>query len=292
VDIFTLGIAPDYRVIDGVVYALPLLHSDGLNPFVVATYDYDGGFYRGTFTYVNPITGQLAVGTPEEYGRARIVAALAGTPLRGLDVLDLGAGNLNILRELALTTGDLPRSFTNVDISGPWSPHRPSSLETGTRRFLEQSGGRTQILNVQYDFNQEVWPFGDEVADLIVSSMACHHVRPARKGPFMNNVYRSLRPGGFFMVMDFFKPSGASATCLTYEGGGGPRECAGYGEIVGDYMSRAAAAGFILDDVTATVLKNGTPLTARDFRAAQLDWHLGCAVSPATWHLVMEKPSA
>ena len=104
--------------------------SDAENPFNQKPYDYDDGFYKGTFDFEDPVTGASLTGTPEVYGRRRIVAALAATvisrPESALTVLDLGSGTLDIARAIP----DPLRAridILNSDISGPWTPPESNS---------------------------------------------------------------------------------------------------------------------------------------------------------------------
>lgn len=123
------------------------------NPFLLKTYDFDKGFYQGKFKFIDPLSKEEISGTPEEYGRRRLLAYLEKLDPKGKTILDLGAGTLNIYLQITDTFKKDLLYFINCDISGPWNSLGKSSMEIGIERMNKNL---ENVTNVQYDFNELV----------------------------------------------------------------------------------------------------------------------------------------
>jgi demethylmenaquinone methyltransferase/2-methoxy-6-polyprenyl-1,4-benzoquinol methylase len=53
----------------------------------------------------------------------------------------------------------------------------------------------------------EKMPFPDEHFDLVHTSAALHEMEPAQLGQIIKEVYRVLKPGGVFALVDFHRPT-------------------------------------------------------------------------------------
>jgi ubiquinone/menaquinone biosynthesis C-methylase UbiE len=58
-----------------------------------------------------------------------------------------------------------------------------------------------EIRFVQYDGN--ALPFADESFDKVVTSLVLHHLSPAEKHAAFKEIYRVLKKGGEFHILDF-----------------------------------------------------------------------------------------
>lgn len=284
--------ALQHRVIGGFDHYLLSHDLDRNNPFVKASYDFDHGFYQGVFSFSDPVQHAPTQGTPEEYGRRRIIARLLEEGLNEKVVLDIGAGTLNILRGLLETTArDQNFSFVNCDISGPWTRvNEKSSLELGADKITKTSLSQgIQVINAQYDLNSASWPFQDIIFDFVVSCMALHHVRYENKERVINDVYRSLKTNGSLILIDFFLKQEEGAR-FTDAGKRGPEECKGYGQNFLEFLSQAKRAGFALDPVSSRLLEQQKPyLDSKDLKMAVKDLSLPLPVNKATWYVILKK---
>ena len=50
-------------------------------------------------------------------------------------------------------------------------------------------------------------PFPDNQFDLVHTSVALHEMKPAQLQAILSEVYRVLKPGGVFALVDFHKPT-------------------------------------------------------------------------------------
>lgn len=280
------------KKIDGVPYFL-VSEIDNTNQFVVQNFDYEH-FYRGKFEFTDPATGLTRRGTPEEYGRSRIVASILNRN-KSEKRMDLGAGSLNILREISEVRPRHSEVFVSIDISGPWNNSTPrdrSTMENGVsligdkKRIINDNG----VVNVQYDMNSGRWPFVGDYFNTVVSCMALHHIQPRHKRDILTGIYYSLKVGGNVMVMDFFLRNG-SLNKVTNAGQKGPRECAGYGQNIQDFLGLATEIGFTPDSNSLNLRNGGREfLTKAEHLDAMKDVSLSIQVNKASWFITLRKP--
>jgi len=114
-------------------------------------------------------------------------------PLQGLTiasetkVLDLCCGSGQATRFLVQYSQDV----TGLDVS-------PVSLERA----------RGNVPQAQYvEALAEEMPFGNNHFDLVHTSVAMHEMKPEQLQQIFQEVYRVLKPGGVFAMVDFHKPS-------------------------------------------------------------------------------------
>jgi SAM-dependent methyltransferase len=277
---------PTYeKIIHGLGYVCLDTSLDGGNPFVLNEYDFQEGFYKGEFTFKNPIDGGEVTSTPETFGRQRVVAALLNlTGENHVNVLDLGAGTLDVARTIPKDRLD---QFTllNSDISGPWSSLGTSSMERGSNAVTDPG----EMYNIQYDFNRSGWPFKKESFDYVVSNMALHHVESGLKESILKSMYDSLRNGGKVIITDVFQKDEMGVR-LTESGLRGPEECGGYLIPVSDFVLMAATAGFSIDDNASHLLENNrNHQLGNELLNAGLDVHATMAINKAIWFMELSK---
>ena len=117
-------------------------------------------------------------------------ALLPDTP--GAEILDLGCGSGLELDSYFLRNPSA--AVTGIDLS--------RSL---TDQLLKKHADRAvQVILGSY-FDE---PFGFSVYDAAVSVMSLHHFEKARKIPLYKKLKDALRPGGFFILTDYFAPDG------------------------------------------------------------------------------------
>lgn len=275
----------------GIGYACLDNSPDADNPFVRNQYNFDQGFYRGLFDFASPLTGARMNGTPETYGRHRVVAALLdriGEPRA--TVLDLGCGTLDIARMIpADKFGRL--QMINSDISGPWSSgDNFSSLERGTKSLLATGfTSQDSIYNLQYDFNNSDWVFGVKTLDFIVSNMVLHHIHHDLKPVLLKAMYASLEDGGSIIFSDVFDKDEKGAR-LTQAGLRGPEECGGYMTTVSEFISMARQIGFGIDSNAGVLAEHGrNHQTGEELRHGIADLHATMAINKAIWFMELKK---
>ena len=111
----------------------------------------------------------------------------------GARILDLGCG-------------------TGLELD-PYFERNPSAAVTGidlsralTDQLLQKHADRgVQVILGSY-FDE---PFGVSVYDAAVSVMSLHHFPKTRKIPLYKKLKDSLKPGGFFVLTDYFAPDQA-----------------------------------------------------------------------------------
>lgn len=263
----------DELVLDGFRYLRPrsapggLVATSGSGPSFDS--DYGDAHYGAISTFVDPIARQTVRGGPVSFIRRRMAAAIRDVRAGGT-FLDLGAGQLNVLRALLLA-GIRPDHATCVDIDGPWSGdgempgnghHRTSTLVTGTRR-LGIDELRSPAINlppsldlVQWDFNAPIWPFAPSSVNIMTWCMAAGYVRGPVRDAFMAHAYATLRPGGRLLVGDRFVATHGRESCAMADAPPFPDAPAEAPEPFSDFLARAHRTGFILDH-TADQLRRG-----------------------------------
>ena len=166
------------------------------NPFVANDYDFDNqkGFYAGNFKYTSPISNETVLGTAESYGRAKVVRFLLDHIQNNNVVLDIGAGCLNIYRELNdVLQRQIDSLFVSIDISGPFNSLSGGSLTKGAQRIIKKC---ISTFALEYDINSEKIPFKENVFDYIISCMTLHHITPKMREDVFHQIYRILKGGG------------------------------------------------------------------------------------------------
>ncbi len=114
-------------------------------------------------------------------------------PLQGLTIasetkiLDLCCGSGQATRFLVQSSQDV----TGLDVS-------PVSLKRA----------KQNVPQAQYvEALAEAMPFANNHFDLVHTSVAMHEMKPEQLRQILQEVYRVLKPGGVFAMMDFHKPS-------------------------------------------------------------------------------------
>ena len=115
---------------------------------------------------------------------------LAGDTIQG-DVLDLCAGTLDFSIMLDDTSSGQPRSITAIDFC-------QEMLDVGAARL--QDPGR--VRRICADARQ--LPLESGSVDLVVAGFGIRNVPEPEKA--VAEILRVLRPGGCFVIVDFFKP--------------------------------------------------------------------------------------
>lgn len=109
----------------------------------------------------------------------------------GARILDLGCGTG---LELGYYFESVPTArVTGVDLA-------PGMLDALRRKFPDRA--LTLVLGSYFDV-----PFGEEVFDAAVSVESLHHFTQEEKIPLYAKLRRALKPGGFFILTDYFSVS-------------------------------------------------------------------------------------
>lgn len=178
--------------------------------------------------------GYLSPGGAEEVARI-----LEGADLEGLEVLDIGCGSGGIALELVERYG--AGKVTGIDIEGPVLKR---ARERAEARGLS---GRVEFLQVE----PGPLPFPDSSFDVVFSKDSMIHI-PDKEALFAD-VFRILRPGGWFVASDWLishdgEPSPEMKEYLKMEG-------LSFGMASPERYAKALeAAGF-----TEVALKNRNP---------------------------------
>ncbi len=132
----------------------------------------------------------------------REIAELAGIR-EGGRVLDVGCGTgtLGIQeKEMAGNKGYV----AGIDASG---------------QMISQAREKAAKSGIEVDFKPgliEDIPYDDNYFDVVTSSMMIHHLPLSLKKKGFQEVYRVLRPGGHFLLLDFGKPSNLFGKFFSY----------------------------------------------------------------------------
>ena len=109
----------------------------------------------------------------------------------GARILDLGCGTG---LELGYYFESVPTArVTGVDLA-------PGMLDALRRKFPDRA--LTLVLGSYFDV-----PFGEEAFDAAVSVESLHHFTQEEKIPLYAKLYNALKPGGFFILTDYFAVS-------------------------------------------------------------------------------------
>ena len=111
----------------------------------------------------------------------------------GARILDLGCGTgleLGYYFELAPEA-----QVTGIDLA-------PGMLKELQKKFPDKA--LTLILGSYFDV-----PFGENAFDAAVSVESLHHFTQAEKIPLYAKLHKALKPGGFFLLTDYFAASEA-----------------------------------------------------------------------------------
>ena len=114
-------------------------------------------------------------------------------PLQGLKikpetkVLDLCCGSGQATKFLVKSSNNV----TGLDIS-----------------LVSLERAKTNVPQASYvEAPAEEMPFPDNQFDLVHTSVALHEMKPAQLQAILSEVYRVLKPGGVFALVDFHKPT-------------------------------------------------------------------------------------
>lgn len=132
-------------------------------------------------------------------GRRREIFIRLATLARvrpGHRVLDVGCGTGYLTRVISPVVGPEGR-VTGVDPSEPM-------LRYARRR---SPGNCTYVQGVG-----QALPFPDAAFDVVVSSLALHHVSAEERGTAVAEMFRVLRPGGRLVLAEFRPPTGPIAS--------------------------------------------------------------------------------
>ncbi|GAA2832349.1 class I SAM-dependent methyltransferase [Nonomuraea rubra] len=124
--------------------------------------------------------------------------ATAARPRAGDRVLDVGCGTgylTRILSPVITPTGHI----TGLDPS-------PAMIDHATR---QAPANCTYLTGVGQDL-----PFPDGSFDLVVSSLAIHHMPAAARPEALRQMFRVLRPGGRLLIAEFRPPANPAARHL------------------------------------------------------------------------------
>lgn len=126
----------------------------------------------------------------EKFLKRRLIERAGVRP--GQRVLDLGCGTGTL-------TIMLKRAVPEAAVTG---------LD-GDETVLSIAGSKAAQANLQIDWDHALaydLPYPSETFDVVVSSLVTHHLARAEKGRAFEEVYRVLRPGGSFHILDFGRP--------------------------------------------------------------------------------------
>lgn len=130
-------------------------------------------------------------------------AMLVGHLIRGevSRILDLGTGDGHLI---ALLRHRWPAATAvGLDLS-------PALVEMGRQRFTEASG-------VRFDVHDLMWPLPHALGrfDVVVSSLAIHHLPDERKKELFAEIFELLNQGGVFYNLDVVAASTAELHALS-----------------------------------------------------------------------------
>lgn len=119
----------------------------------------------------------------------------------GQSVLDLGCGTATLTIMMKQTHPDAIVTGLDGD---------PAVLEIGQSKANQAGVILTLDLGMSYAL-----PYPDGSYDTVVSSLMFHHLTTENKQQTTKEVFRVLRPGGSFWIVDFGPPSGAWAKIIS-----------------------------------------------------------------------------
>lgn len=125
-------------------------------------------------------------------------------PNDGDILLDIGVGTGTFL---ALAAAALPHShIIGID------PDR------GALAIAKQKLSRVRPDIDLYEAIAEQLPIADKSVDVVVSTLVFHHLSRSAKAQAIREVYRVIRPGGQFLLVDFGKPVSMLSRILLFIG--------------------------------------------------------------------------
>lgn len=152
-----------------------------------------------------------------------LVSLLSFATSSSIRILELGAGH-------GLLSGLVLEQFPNAQLLG--LDLNRTMIEEGRRR-LARFGPRVEYR--ECDLAEPDWPTGTNGPfDAAISSLALHHLRRERKSQLAQEIFSRVRPGGFFLNLDYVGPESESLArryeqsrwllethAITHRGGGG-----------------------------------------------------------------------
>lgn len=183
------------------------------------------GAARGTGTTIerfrlNEVASQLAFGGRRRQVYQRIVSLTGAAP--GDSVLDVGCSSGYLARKLAAAVGPAGR-VTGVD---------PSAAAIGYAR-RRASPTMTFAVGGAQDLD-----LPDSSFDIVISTLAIHHIPARKRAAALGEMYRVTKPGGRLLVADF---DPARRPLALHTGGRRMRRAAA---TVGPLDELAATAGY------------------------------------------------
>ena len=128
---------------------------------------------------------------------------IAGIPLNGRRVLDIGCGVGGLDQEL-VKLGDC--HVTAVDVAAPL-------VELGRKRIA--AAGQSDRIDIRHVDPDRKLPFADQTFDIVFAKDAWLHI--PEKSVFLRDVFRLLKPGGRVAAGDWMKgPDPFSADMLHF----------------------------------------------------------------------------
>ncbi len=119
----------------------------------------------------------------------------------GQQVLDLGCGTATLTVMVKLAHPDAVVTGLDGD---------PEVLRIGRAKAEKAGVALTLDLGMAYEL-----PYPDASFDRVLSSLMFHHLTTQDKQRAINEVYRVLRPGGSFLVVDYGPPRGLWARLVS-----------------------------------------------------------------------------
>ena len=123
------------------------------------------------------------------------------TYLTGL-LAEYGVAKGSLLCELGCGTGTMTRKLAEAGYDMIGIDLSEEMLDTLWQHYAHRNP--KLICGSYFDL-----PLGENVYDAAVSVESLHHFTKEEKIPLYAKLYRSLKPGGFFILTDYFAPSEA-----------------------------------------------------------------------------------
>jgi ubiquinone/menaquinone biosynthesis C-methylase UbiE len=136
------------------------------------------------------------------FDRARRVLVEQAAIRPGYRVLDIGCGTgtlITLIKDL----------HPNVDVVG--IDPDPKALARAKRKAV----ARTISIQLDQGYSDEL-PYPEASFDRIFSSFMFHHLQLEEKEKTMREIRRVLKPGGFFLLLDFGRPESESVGFLAH----------------------------------------------------------------------------